>query len=495
MSRINTNVESLISRRAIGINNRSLNQALERLSTGLRINSGKDDPAGLIASETLRSNIRAISSAIDNANRADTIVSVAEGGLQEISALLLELENLIDQTANETGLTSEEVSANQSQIDAILASIDRLAQATAFGSKKLLNGTLDFTTSGVNVDESTGAAVNDLASLKVNSAKIPNGSYRSVNINVVAKSQVALLSSVLAGTDSSGVRNGTLGDATTIQFTGNYGTETLSFASGTTAAAIAAAINASKELTGVSATASGAAGEPESLILQSTTYGSDAMVSVSILENASTAFVSQAATAKEYGVNGTVTVNGANAAVNGLDASVRTGGLSMDFTLTPTFGGTTGGTTSFEITGGGAVFSISPEVGLSGQESIGIAGVAASSMGNTNVGFLSTLRTGLTNDLSSKNFATAQRIVRAAINQIASLRGRLGAFQKNTLQSTINSLQVARENVTAAESAIRDADFAVETSNLTRAQILVSSSTTVLRLANAQPQNALSLLQ
>jgi flagellin len=101
----------------------------------------------------------------------------------------------------------------------------------------------------------------------------------------------------------------------------------------------------------------------------------------------------------------------------------------------------------------------------------------------------------LTNDLASKHFSTAQRIVRAAINQIGSLRGRLGAFQKDTLQSTINSLQVARENVTAAESAIRDADFAVETSNLTRAQILVSSSTTVLRLANTQPQAALSLLQ
>ena len=80
MSRINTNVESLVARRAIGINNASLNQALERLSSGLRINSGKDDPAGLIASETLRSGIRAISTAIDNANRADTIVSVAEGG-------------------------------------------------------------------------------------------------------------------------------------------------------------------------------------------------------------------------------------------------------------------------------------------------------------------------------------------------------------------------------------------------------------------------------
>ena len=106
-----------------------------------------------------------------------------------------------------------------------------------------------------------------------------------------------------------------------------------------------------------------------------------------------------------------------------------------------------------------------------------------------------TLRSGSGNDLASKKFATTQRIVRAAISQVASLRGRLGAFQKDTLNTTVNSLQVARENITAAESAIRDADFAVETSNLTRAQILVSASTTVLQLANSQPQNALALLQ
>lgn len=185
MTRINTNVQSLIARRALSINNRSLNEALVRLSTGLRINSGRDDPAGLIASETLRSSLRAISTAVDNAARADTIVAVAEGGLQEVSSLLLDLENLIDQTANEAGLTSEEESANQLQIDSILNSINRLAEATAFGSKKLLNGSLAFTTSGVNVTEATGAAVSHLDRVQINSAKVPSGSFRQVNVNVV----------------------------------------------------------------------------------------------------------------------------------------------------------------------------------------------------------------------------------------------------------------------------------------------------------------------
>src|SRR3990172_8018590 len=178
MSRINTHVESLIARRAIGINNDSLNEARERLSSGLRINSGKDDPAGLIASETLRSGIRAIDTAINNANRADTIVAVAEGGLQEVSSLLLQLENLIDQSANESGLTPQEITANQLQIDAILQSIDRLAEATAFGDKKLLNGTLAFTTSGINVNQPTGATLTHLNKVQINAAKIPRSEER-----------------------------------------------------------------------------------------------------------------------------------------------------------------------------------------------------------------------------------------------------------------------------------------------------------------------------
>lgn len=489
MTRINTNVQSLIARRALAINNSSLSEALVRLSTGLRINSGRDDPAGLIASETLRSSIRATNTAIENATRADTIIAVAEGGLQEVSALLLELENLIDQTSNEAGVTNAEISANQLQIDSILQSINRLSEATAFGDKKLLNGNLDFTTSGVNINEATGAALTDLDRVQINALKVPNNAFRQVSVSVVVGSQVALVSAVGAGTDGSGALNGTTNATTTIQVRGNLGSEILSFASGSTMAQIATAINSSKELTGVSATASGAT----SVVLQSTSFGKDEFVTVKVLENL-TAFSSQAQSTTDNGTNGTVTINGSNAVVDGLEVSVRSGSLSMDLTLSSTFGSTAAGTTTFEVTGGGARFSISPTVGLSGLASIGISEVSTAKLGNSGLGFLATLGSGLTNDLSSKNFTTAQRIVRAAVSQIASLRGRLGGFQKDTLVTTINSLRVASENITAAESAIRDADFAVETSNLTRAQILVSSATSILQLANAQPQIALALL-
>jgi flagellin len=475
MTRINTNVQSLIARRALDVNNSSLNRALERLSTGLRINTGKDDPAGLIASETLRAGIRAINQAVDNANRADTIVTVAEGGLEEISALLLDLEALIDQTANEAGLTDAEIAANQLQIDSILASINRLAEATAFGDKKLLNGNFDFTTSGVDPAE--------LSKVQINSAKIPAGSTRQVVVNVVAPSEVAQISAVGAAS------GGALGASTTLQVRGNLGSDILSFASGTAASALAATINTSRDLTGVSALVSGGA-----IYFQSTGFGDDAFVSVTVLENVATAFTGLQSETTANGVDGTIAINGSNAIVRGLNASVRSGAISVDLTLDATFNATAGNSSTFDITGGGATFSISPQVGLSGLESVGIGEVSTAKLGDAGVGFLATLGSGLANDLSSKNFTGAQRILRNAIDQVAFLRGRLGAFQKDTLQTTINSLRIAAENVTAAESAIRDADFAVETSGLTRAQILVAASTNVLQFANATPQNILSLL-
>ena len=104
MTRINTNVSSLIAQNVLGRNNKSLGVALERLSTGLRINRGKDDPAGLIASETLRAEKAGLNAAIGNAERSEQVVNIAEGGLQEVSNLLTELQGLITTSANSAGI-------------------------------------------------------------------------------------------------------------------------------------------------------------------------------------------------------------------------------------------------------------------------------------------------------------------------------------------------------------------------------------------------------
>src|SRR5215210_9196956 len=123
MSRINTNVSSLIAQRVLSKNNNNLNTSLERLSTGFKINGGKDNPAGLIASENLRAEKRGISQAIDNAGGASNIIGTAEGGLSEVSSLLVELQSLVGQAANTGGLSKEETQANQLQVDSILGSI------------------------------------------------------------------------------------------------------------------------------------------------------------------------------------------------------------------------------------------------------------------------------------------------------------------------------------------------------------------------------------
>ena len=117
MGRINTNVQSLIAQRVLSTNQQGLSATLERLSTGLKINRGKDDPAGLIASENLRSEGKALNQAIANADRADQVVNIAEGGLQETSGMLTELQGLLTASASRAGLSNEEKQANQLQID------------------------------------------------------------------------------------------------------------------------------------------------------------------------------------------------------------------------------------------------------------------------------------------------------------------------------------------------------------------------------------------
>jgi len=198
-----------------------------------------------------------------------------------------------------------------------------------------------------------------------------------------------------------------------------------------------------------------------------------------------------------YGADAKVNINGNQASVDGTVASVRSGSLDVTLDLTSAFAQTTAGAaanTNFYITGGGAKFQIGSEVSRPGQVQMGIQAIAASSLGDGNVGFLSTIGSGGTNSLTSGNTIQAQKILDVAIRQVATLRGRIGAFQKDVLSTNVNSLNVALENVTASESAIRDADFATETAEMTRAQILVQANTSVLAQANAAPQAVLTLL-
>jgi flagellin len=482
MTRINTNIPAIKAINRLDANQRDLNLRLERLATGLRINRGADDPAGLISSERLRAEIRGIEQAIENGARASNVISTAEGAMSEVSAMLLDLQGLVVEAANEAGLTDAEVAANQLQIDSILDSIDRIANTTTFASQRLLNGEKGYLLSGVPPSA--------LPSVSVFAALLPSGGSREVVVQVTQSAQTAQIA--FAGSNPGGT---VTTSATTIELKGLLGAERLSFASGITLGQIRAAINTVAEMTGVSAVVStpAAAGVGSALLLNSRSYGSEAFVSVEPLEGNFIVNTAPNTTVRDVGVDAGVLVDGQAAYVQGLRADIRARGLDLRLYLAETFAQTLSSAT-FSITGGGAVFQITPEISPNGQLSVGLNAVSTTKLGNTVVGRLYTLRSGEANALTSTNFQTAQSVVKEAIDQVSTYRGRLGNIQKNHIQTTVNSQGVALENLTASESVVRDADFAVELSALTRAQILVETTQSTLQIADSLPARVLSLL-
>ena len=507
MSRINTNISSLLAQRILSQQNATLHKSLERLSTGVAINRGSDNPAGLIASENLRSEQSALSAAIGNAERADQVVNIAEGGLQEISGLLVEIQSLVGQAANGAGLSLEEKEANQLQIDSILSTIDRIASSTSFQGSKLLNGSLDFTISGQN------SLVTDV---QINGAKLAFGENRDIQMMVTQSAQHASL--FLSTTGNVLVNNDPDPAAQfVIEVAGKSGAQEFSFVSTTTTSAVRNAINTFTSVTGVSATiqiASGA-GAAGGILLRSTGLGADQFVSVKVIDDGGTGggiarmsatnknvlsasgFTSYAAAqeaVRDEGQDVGAIINGIVAATNGTTAKIATDFLDVQIELNSSGAQTLQTIDALTITGGGAVFNLGPNVDIINRASIGIESVASRNLGSYGTGYLNDLGSGKSSNLVDGNLTTGQNIVYEAINKISSLRGRLGAFQKNMVGATIRSMSVALENTSAAESNIRDTDFAAETAALTRAQILVNAATNVLRLANAQPQSVLALL-
>jgi flagellin len=481
MSRINTNISSQVAVRVLNSNNSALQTSLQRLSTGYRINSGKDDPAGLIASESLRAEQQATTTAIANAQRANNIIGTAEGALSEVSNLLVSLQGLVGDAANKAGLSQDEKDADQLQVDSILSTINRISNSASFEGVKLLNGTYDYTTSGLGTTSAFTA-------ISINSAKVGSTTL-SVTVAIITSAQTGQLNFLGSSTGLNG--------AATVSVAGNKGTVQLAFASSTKSSAIVASLNQFKDSTGVQAVLSA---DNKSIKMMSTDYGSTQFISIS--SNNATAFAtkntSNVASTTSYGRNATMTVNGTAAVSDGLTVKAVFGDLlDVNFTLNSAIN-TNGKSKTFGITGGGATFSLGAQVNTANSASIGIATVNTASLGkvvqNGAVYTLSDLGSGKTAAVNTGNANLAQQVVTQAVKDVAAVRGRLGAFQKNVLGSTINSLNVALENVSSSNSAIRDTDFASETSNLTRNQILVQAATSVLSQANSSPQAVLKLL-
>jgi len=198
MTRINTNVSSLVAQNTLGRSNSDLNQALTRLSTGLRINTGRDDPAGLIASENLRSDITAIRSAISNTDRANQVIATADSALGQVSSLLNDIRGLVTESANTGALSDEQIAANQLQLDSSLEALNRIAQTTTFQGRRLLDGSLDFITTA-------GTDFSSISDLNIDQANLGSTGSVSVDIDVSAAATQAAVSITSVPVEVAGV--------------------------------------------------------------------------------------------------------------------------------------------------------------------------------------------------------------------------------------------------------------------------------------------------
>ncbi|MFM9958095.1 MAG: flagellin [Phycisphaerales bacterium] len=512
MGRINSNISSLTAQQNLNRSNNELGTRLQRLATGLRINRGADDPAGLIVSERLRSELSGIEQGVKNSERASNVIATTEGALNEVSELLSSIKALVVEGANTGAFSKEEILANQLQIDSAIDSITRISNTASFAGLKLLNGSLAYSLSGVNPAR--------IAKATVNAADFGDRTNVDVNIDVLGSAQVANLYFNTNFTGP-GETAGVLPRRVTLEFAGPEGVVELVFASGTSIDDMVTAVNSRTSVTGLSASRQSSTNASSGLVFSSKTFGSDAFVSVKRLSGGSgytfAKIINDApgpiqwATPATYttadrdeGKDVLVLVNGSVALGRGLDVQLRNPGLDVNLTLTSTFGTTITTTTEqFVVTGGGAKFQLGPQVNANQQVNVGIGSIAATRLGGTLVPttggslelqFLSSLKSGGTNDLINGNLNNASKVLETAIDEVSGIRGRLGAFERNVIQTNVRSLQAGIENITAAGSVIRDADFATETSKLTRAQVLVSAGTSVLAAANQSTQSVLQLL-
>jgi flagellin len=515
MARINSNVPSLIAQSNLGRTQGSLNDTLARLSTGLRITRGADDPAGLIVSERLRSELRGIEQGIKNSERASNVIATTEGALTEVSDLLNSIKALVVEAANTGAFSSDEVAANQLQVDSAIESITRISNTASFAGLKLLNGSLGYNLSGVDDSE--------LVKTQIFGAAFGAREDVQVDVEVLGSAQTAnlYLRGDFATTVGGTAVDGQLPSSVTLEVAGPDGVLELTFVSGTTNTQIIQAINDRSSVTGVRANSAPTADVTPSIVFSSEAYGSDAFVSVKTLSGGDalefgkidnnapppptfTGTPNIVPADRDEGQDVTVLVNGAVATGRGLEVFLRTPELDVEFLLDENFAQTIDGNPStFHITGGGSLYQLGPQVTANQQVNVGIASIAATRLGGTyntlpdgsrELQFLSSLKAGGINELLNGNLANASAVLETAIAEVATLRGRLGSFERNVLQTNIRSLQAGVENITASESVIRDADFAQETAELSRLQVLQQAGTSVLATANTSSQNVLSLL-
>lgn len=437
---------------------------MTRLSTGQRINSGADDPSGLIAASLLDGELSSIQAASENASRANAMLDIADGAVGQISSLVTNIKSLATSLANDSGLSNDEKQAKQLEIDSAISSIDRLVNTTSFNGKNLLDGTYGINTTGVDPTKITDVDITGKSSL----------TSATLNVTVTSAAQNGEVSFTGAGLSGT--------NPVVLKITGNQGSMDMSFAGSASIAQMATEINANSAATGVHASATGG-----KLYLVSQHYGGDEFVRVETLNGS---FSLDGGVTQDSGKNATVTVNGQTTAVDGMDVSFNTGTISGNITLKESFTQAAGGSETFTVTGGGATFALSPSA--TDLSNIGISNLASGKLGNGTLGYLSSLATGGAN-CALTNAGQAVRIADAATFQVSRARAKVGAFQKYTIGSMQNVLAQSEASMASSLSSIRDTDYGLEVANMTRLNTLLQAQVSALTIIGQHASNIVSL--
>jgi flagellin len=495
---INTNVMSLNAQRNLARSGDMLATSMQRLSSGLRINSAKDDAAGLAISDRMTSQIRGLNQAVRNANDGISVAQTAEGAMQESTNILQRMRELSVQSGNGSNSASDRA-ALQSEVVQLQSELTRIAETTRFGTRNILDGSFagEVFQVGTKAGETIGLSISGARATDIGANRVDAGTPGTVGIG-----------DVIAGTSTAAAAANTVVGATGV-ISGALGSANVVWGNAASARTIAGLVNAQTGSTGVEAEAVTRA-RLSSLSATGTTAftrageaGTGVSISANVtntsdLSGMAAAINNHSATTGIVATSNGATIdlvnsNGDDITIEGFQSGVATGGETMVVTALNYDGTATTADTATVTDSDGSIDSTR----VIGQMRLTSATAFSTSGGDASV---FAVEASAFTAVSSVDIGTAAGasaaldIIDSAISTIGGQRATLGAFQ-NRMTSTISNLSNISENVSAARSRIMDTDFAQETANLTRAQILQQAGTAMLSQANSAPQNVLSLLQ
>jgi flagellin len=489
---VNTNVASITSQMYVNQTNKDMGDTMARLSSGKRINTAADDAAGLAISSRLTSQVKGINQAIRNAQDGQSLIDTTEGAHAEITTILQRMRELAIQSVNDTNVSADRT-ALQSEVSQLISEIDRIGVQTTWNGVSVLDGT--FTSKQLQV----GPEGSQTVSFSVDSAKAASiGNYALKG------------DAFVAATD-------TIASNAALVVSGHLGASTLSVAAGASAKDVAATVNAATASTGVTATAitkaklSGlSAAESVAFTL---TGAAAASISVTVSDTSHLGAIKDAVNAKA-GVTGITaafgddtseivltSLTGEDIEISAFDTTTNTTTITVEALDENGADLSTPDTATVVENGGSAAGVVKGTLSLNSIKSFTVSGDASTA----EQGFFHTLNgtagggTASLSSVSGISIATASgaasaiNVIDGAIAKVNAARGDLGALS-NRLDNTVSNLSNVAINVESSRSQIEDADFAAESANLAKQQIMLQAGTAMLAQANAAQQNVLSLL-